>query len=546
MDPTRYRHRIAAGLLALTGLATADCPDKGLTGIETLKTGHINDGETVRVRGVVTGDFRGDDALDGFYIQAPGDGSAHRGIFVYAPSLEPDSAPIEPGRSILVVGRADRYRGQRQVSRVSQILACGDASLPEPVALTLPEVNRSDWRPLEGMLVRVPGPLTVTGNRELARYGSLDLSVNGRLMRSDVSPDAHPARRIILDDGSYSSHPAPIPYRNEAGTRRTGSRLPAIEGVLTHAFGAWRLHPVSTDAVVFQEANPRPDPPVTPEGIRVAVFNVENYFRTLGERGANSVTELQAQRQALTAVFVGLDADLVALQEIENRPQAAEDILRMLSRATGRDYRHLATEHPVGNDVIRSMIAWRPSRIRLLDGPFIDHDAAHSRPPVAGLFRLGDGEQATLIATFHHKSKGGCPETGDTDEGQGCWNERRVAQSQALRDFVRARAESLGTEHVLLIGDVNAYADEEPLTLLTDGGWSDLVRTRLPRNERYSYVYRGVAGVLDTAIASPGVANRVQSLRFWRLNADEPPFTADQPGPWRSSDHDPLIINLRE
>jgi predicted extracellular nuclease len=396
------------------------------------------------------------------------------------------------------------------------------------------------------MRVRLAGPLTITGNRALARYGSLDLSVGGRLLRSDGPSDSHAARRIILDDGSHDSHPDPIPYLNSRGTRRSGTRLPSVDGILSHAFGAWRIHPLVPDELEFQASNPRGAAPQRTAPLRVVGFNVNNYFRTLGERGAEDTEALGNQRQALTAVFQGLTPDLVALQEIENRPLAAADMTAMLSRATGSEWRHLVTEGRVGDDAIRSMLAWRPARIQLLEGPFIDTARVHTRPPVAGLFRLGPDDPGTLVVSFHHKSKGGCPDTGDVDRGDGCWNERRLAQSRALQTFVRERADALETDRILLVGDVNAYANEPPVAALTDGDWIDLTRTRLTAGARYSYVFRGVAGVLDTAVASPSVAERIQSVTFWRINADEPVFMGPRAGePWRSSDHDPLILDLR-
>ena len=56
---------------------------------------------------------------------------------------------------------------------------------------------------------------------------------------------------LLLDDGSYRTNPDPVPYLNEQGTRRVGSTLDGLTGVLTHAFGDYRLHP--TQAVTFTE-----------------------------------------------------------------------------------------------------------------------------------------------------------------------------------------------------------------------------------------------------------------------------------------------------
>ncbi|MCA3853900.1 MAG: endonuclease, partial [Burkholderia sp.] len=74
----------------------------------------------------------------------------------------------------------------------------------------------------------------------------------------------------------------------------------------------------------------------------------------------------------------------------------------------------------------------------------------------------------------------------------------------------------------------------------------------------YSYVFRGEAGNLDHALATSSLAARVKAVHVWHINADEP--VALQPVPdyktaahrssyyapdaYRSSDHDPVVIDM--
>ena len=69
----------------------------------------------------------------------------------------------------------------------------------------------------------------------------------------------------------------------------------------------------------------------------------------------------------------------------------------------------------------------------------------------------------------------------------------------------------------------------------------------MPAASRYSYVYEGRSGYLDHAWLDGPLP--VQAVRFWHINADEPPMLAYDggvpgDGVWRSSDHDPLLIDL--
>lgn len=82
---------------------------------------------------------------------------------------------------------------------------------------------------------------------------------------------------------------------------------------------------------------------------------------------------------------------------------------------------------------------------------------------------------------------------------------------------------------------------------LAAAGLVDLVAREVPAASRYSYVYEGRSGYLDHAWLDGPLP--VQAVRFWHINADEPPMLAYDggvpgDGVWRSSDHDPLLIDL--
>jgi predicted extracellular nuclease len=111
-----------------------------------------------------------------------------------------------------------------------------------------------------------------------------------------------------------------------------------------------------------------------------------------------------------------------------------------------------------------------------------------------------------------------------------------------------------GQQDVLLLGDFNAYLEEDPLRALEQAGFKNLLR-RLPEEDRYSYVYKGESGALDHALATPGLDAAVSGVGIWHINADESPLldynlefkTTDRfrPDPFRSSDHDPVLVGLR-
>jgi len=521
-------------------------------------TERINPDGPVRVRGVVTGVFVGEEGLDGFFIQGrePAPDGLPSGLFVYAPDLGKEAArELEPGRVVRLTGWADEYRGRPQLEGLRRMELLGEKEpRVHPLRLPLRDPER-----LEGVLVRARQELTVTGNSDLARYGSLELAAGGRAYRKrgfrpGEGPD-NPARqglRIVLDDGRYSRGPEPVPYLSGEGTRRVGSRVEkGLTGVFSRAFDHPRIHP--TRSPEFREANPRPEPLPEPEGkaVRVAVLNTDSYFLTLGERGADSERELRRQRAKLLAGARRLAADVLVLLELENEDRVARDFRRRLARATGDPWR-LARSRASPSGVIRIAMAYRSDRMELLGTAMRDRGEIHDRPPLVAAFRPRNGGEPFAVAGVHFKSKRDCPD--GAAEGANCWNRRRVRQARALHGFLRKWRHERDGIPVLVAGDLNAYAAEDPVRVLEEAGWTDLIAARLPRPERVTYVYRGESGRLDYLLARDGLAERVEAVFTHSINAEEPPFLEYDrggpggrhlsDGPFRCSDHDPVAADI--
>ena len=554
-------------LLALSGAAAAgdcsrDVPTTPVHEVAGQAVAAIEQGRRVTVDGVVTASFPGRDGLNGFFIRGrePAPDGLPAGLFVYAPGLEADQAArLEPGRWLRLTGRTGEFHGRPQLQRLEALLHCGE-EIGEPLAVTLPLPGVvAEPKRLEGVWVRLAEPLTVSGHHELARRGTLELTAGGRAFQPTNTADGVGAipegRWLLLDNGSYGWGADPIPYLDEHGTRRIGDRVEGLTGVLTHAFDRWRLHPAEPPA--FAAANPRPAPLKAPADghVRVAAFNVENYFLTLGERGAATARELRRQRAKLLAAATELDADVLALVEMENDPVATEDFARRLAERTGAPWRRVATDRgEQGTDAIKVALIHRADRVERVGPAWRDDRRVHHRPPLVAGFRAVDGGDPFAVAAIHFKAKSGCPEQGDIDRGQGCWNQRRTEQAEALAGFLDDWR-TAGHPPVLIAGDLTAYGGEEPARTLAAAGKVDLLARALPPERRYTYVFRGRSGYLDHLQAHPDIAERAGYVTTHPINADEPRFLEFDdggpgghhyhPGPYRSSDHDPVVVDLR-
>src|SRR5699024_8725221 len=125
------------------------------------------------------------------------------------------------------------------------------------------------------------------------------------------------------------------------------------------------------------------------------------------------------------------------------------------------------------------------------------------RQPEAMVFASVDNPayEFALVAS-HFKSKGSCP-SGVEAGPQGCWNEARVAQAEAMAEFADSYAAEQGVEDVFLAGDFNSYTMEDPILAFADVGY-DVID-----NGETSYVYDGKIGSLDHVLANDSATAKV-------------------------------------
>ncbi|WP_043639297.1 ExeM/NucH family extracellular endonuclease [Nonomuraea candida] len=505
-------------------------------------------GRTVRVEGVVTADFQRSDQLSGFFLQDPrpdSDPLTSEGLFAYARDTFKD---VNVGDRVLVTGRAVEYNGWTELSPVTAVDVCGTGS----VAAQPYRLPSDGLEPVENMLLTFPQPLTVSDHYNLGRYGEVTLSSQGRLFQPTDRPGVDAARNarrsLLVDDGSNRENPAVLPPIVRGGDVARG-----VTGVLGYGFGKYRLQP--TEPIDYKDANPRPPRPFPVIGnVKVASFNTLNWFTTLGSRGAGNAEEQRRQLAKLVAALKGIDADAVALMEVENNGQTALQALVDAVNAEVGAGTYAALAHPYpGTDAIQVGLIYKPARLTPVGAPAASEDPVFSRPPLIQTFRRAGGGQPFTLLVNHLKSKGSCPSGGpdaDQGDGQSCWNPTRVAQAKALLGLIEER----DLPGPIVLGDLNAYGEEDPIGTLEAGGLTSVTKRFVPAHLRYSYLFDGLAGELDHAMVGRQLLKRVTSATIWHINADEPrvrdynleynPPGLYRPDAYRSSDHDPLVIGL--
>ncbi|MBB1270328.1 ExeM/NucH family extracellular endonuclease [Shewanella sp. SR44-3] len=537
--------------------------------------------------------------LKGLFIQmsdAQVDGNplTSEGVFLYT-----GNAPMGyiAGDSIRVRATVSEYQGTTQLSQTSQHTLCASAqALPTAAEITLPVSDTNELERFEGMAVHFSQPLVVNEVYNLGRYGEITLGSSRHFIGTQVAAPgadalavsaANKRDSILLDDGLTAQNPEPIRYPapelSASNTVRVGDLATDLDGVMHFGFGQYRVMP--TEVVNFVANNPRTSAPDAVDAdIKVASFNVLNYFNGDGigggfptDRGAHTVSEFARQKTKIVSAMQAINADVYGLMEIENdgfgSNSAIADLVNGLNSAIGEQrYQYIAMDGAgIGTDAISVGMVYRGDKVMLqgaaqllssANSPLDDNgqvlfNDTKNRPMLSQSFvHQGSGEQF-VVAVNHLKSKGSnCDALGDPDlnDGQANCNLTRTRAATAIAQWLNTQYPE---QQVLVIGDMNAYAKEDPITALALGGFSELFQ-HLGQANAYSYVFSGESGQLDHALASASLLDNVIAVQEWHINTDEPRIldyneefksaaqitNLYQGDAYRSSDHDPVIVSL--
>ena len=155
-----------------------------------------------------------------------------------------------------------------------------------------------------------------------------------------------------------------------------------------------------------------------------------------------------------------------------------------------------------------------------------------------------------MLSVNHFKAKSGSGygDNADKGDGQGKFNGDRVREAKSVLENYKKDCVFYMDSDILIMGDLNAYAMEDPITTLREGGMIDLHRA-FHADSSYSYVYRGQLGYLDHALCNSTLYPQVTGMVAYHINSDESDtYTYDKSNDqtmFRCSDHDPIIVGLR-
>jgi predicted extracellular nuclease len=547
----------------------------------------------VVIEGVVTADLQASNEQGGFYMQdvlTDTLAQTSEGIFV----KESLNFNVSEGDKVRVSGKVIEEFGQTILSTVTSIQILSSNQTVKSTLIKLPLDSIGQLERYEGMLVHVAQQLTVTENYQLGRYGEIQVSSIGRLVNptntvdpNDVNKQGNTSdgksnaaavaamqslnnrSKLLVCDKLSIQNPNPIPYMDPIEkTLRIGSLIDTLSGIMGYGFNAYRVYPYKGVLKIKYAA--RPTVPVfTGYNLKISSLNVLNYFNGDGKgggyptsRGAKTAAELVRQKAKLVAAIKAMDPDVLGLMEIENDGDSALSAVRDLVNAVNTEYGSpvfelvkdpIGVDGSTGTDAIKVAMIYKKAMVTPFGKSKGYNDSAFTllgRPPLAQCFTLNSNSEKFTVIVNHFKSKSCSTSPADLkdldqNDGQGCFNSTRKKQAKALLKFVSDLIKNTNDSDVVIIGDINAYRQEDPMDIIRAGGFYDLM------GENYSYMFDGQSGSLDHAVSTYSMLKAKVGADNWHINCDEPlviDYTTSfktqdlyQSSFYRSSDHDPVM-----
>jgi len=420
--------------------------------------------------------------------------------------------------------------------------------------------------------------------------------------------------KIILDDDLQNQNPDPIVFGrggnplSASNTLRGGDTATGIVGIMTYTWAgnsasgnAYRIRPINAlgGSVNFEPTNPRPTSvPAVGGSIKIVGMNLLNFFNTFDGpnpspaqyactggvggtsmdcRGADDATEFDRQWPKTVAAILDMNADVIGVNEMENDgygPDSAIQFLvdRLNDATAPGTYALINVDantgqlNAMGNDAIKVGMIYKPASVTpvgqtsaLNSVAFVNggDGAPRSRPSLAQAFQQNSNGQRFIVDVNHFKSKGSACDVPDSGDGQANCNSVRVNAANELTSWLASDPTGTGDTDVILVGDYNSYAMEDPITAIKNAGFTNLIDSFIGA-DAYSYVFDGQWGYLDHAFGSPSSLSQVTGVAEYHINSDEPSvldYNTDfkslgqinslyAPDKFRISDHDPVLVGL--
>lgn len=278
----------------------------------------------------------------------------------------------------------------------------------------------------------------------------------------------------------------------------------------------------------------------------ICASNLEYYLASEscwgGDMGPKNAWEHSIQKEKVCKALALINADIYGLVEIEQGKVALKEICTELNRRLpGRHYGFVDNKTSSAGTFTMAAYVFDSAAVAPYGPCKWSNTGVANRKYVQGFTENISGERF-VFSLNHFKAKTGGDDTDKT----------RIAEANAVNNLVQSyTAADYGDPDVLIMGDLNAYWNEQPISILLKPSAQE-TRTDLHRyfhaDSSYSYTYHGERDYLDHAIVNAAILPQVTGMQAYHVNSDETDRYAYQSGDtsiFRYSDHDPILVGLR-
>ncbi|WP_010289000.1 endonuclease/exonuclease/phosphatase family protein [Kurthia massiliensis] len=513
-----------------------------------------------------------------------------------------NSYDVKVGDLVSVTGKVDEYYiegysdKQKTDLPVTQINARDDqggavviqqenVALPKAINITkktLPKVIDNDqftkfdpkedaidyWESLESMRVSVKN-VRATGPQEYGDVITVLQSTkadtkNGGVLFGENDPNAERVQFKLFGDQATK-------YDVNTGDLFNG----AITGVVGYGYANYKIFTSVDDMKqAYEKGQATPETTSLKQKsnrVTVGSFNLENFSNNPSE-----TSDAKAMKLA-TSIAKSLNSpDIVGVTEVQDNNgskagdsranESYERLIKAIEQAGGPAYQYVNIDPENNGDGgapnanIRVGFLYNPARVSLQAGQAGDATTAvqydkkkglnvnpgridptnkafeNSRKPLAAAFTFQGKELIAIVNHWNSKS-GDTPLFGQVQPVNLASEVQRQQIANVVGGFVQDVLKKNPKANIVSVGDYNDFQFSKPLQTFERSGMKNLIQ-KVPKKERYTYVYQGNSQVLDHILVSKRLASSAK-IDVVHVNAD---FT-EQSG--RASDHDPVLAQLK-
>ena len=283
---------------------------------------------------------------------------------------------------------------------------------------------------------------------------------------------------------------------------------------------------------LFAWNSPVTIPDVGNARLRIVGQNAANYVSNLESSNSSCDTqeEFEAKTNKIANAFIALQADIVAICEVERNDEILGYIVDAMNTIYGENVYTYITDGLYAHASSGNYQSLKSGYIYRSDK--VTPQGSNTSPYRSGeycarlriqAFKENSTNEKFVLSVNHFKAKDSSDDAGES------------TRLQNVSNLIYALGNITSDPDILIMGDLNSYMGEAPIEALEEEGFEEQL-VRFDANA-YSYIYRGQRGILDHAMANSAMAEQVTGARVYHIN------TAGGYN-YKYSDHDAVLVGL--